>query len=529
MRFKNRICITATVLLMAGLAFANTVWTPLDPNAVVKGYSDWKWTNGTQTNWSVGIPVVPPAPGDPKAVLGASTIECRVTSMTGCGTFSMGDGANAGSKMRIVNGGTLYTSQGGDTDSWSAIGYSAPTTMIVEDGGTLQIAGRLGIGWFTWAGVGQSQLLVEGGYVKVGATAPSNLQLGTDGADAALHPGYINVTKGGLIEVSGGLVFNNSDGSNINLEFGSIVFSSNQKTLLDTRIAGGKVKGWGGLTTPTAVFSGGRTTLSAPDPYNRNPAYTIVKGGSVNLTWTNMAPVAPATDVWVDVWFGTDPNKLNPATYTKVLTQGKNATSFTVTAPAPTPTTYYWEVNWYRYGDPALVVYKPTDPNGPSVDAGEATPFTAVADTPPSVVINTLPTATWIGEPLQLDSTVTDDGASTVTYLWTASKGGVSIDPNVVFSPSNTVADPTVTVDYHSGPFTVTVTVADSNPLLLTDDASVNHDCAIDACQATTAVINLDVQHPGDTALDCNLNLEDFAVYARNWLDNYQLTAPVPQ
>ncbi len=521
MRILNRACIIATVLLMAGLAFANTVWNPLDPNAVVSGYSDWNWTDGTQTNWSAGIPVITP-PGDPKAILNNGlAAECRVTSMTGCGTFSMGDGGtNPNATLRIVDGGTLYT-EGSD---WSAIGYSMPATMIVEKGGELLVCGRLGVGWFT-AATGQSQLLVDGGYVKVGAINTGNLQLGTDGAENAFHPGYINVTNGGLIEVNGGLNFNNSDGSNINLEFGSIVFSSNQKTLLDTRIAEGKVKGFGGQTVPTAVYASGETTLTAPDPMNRNPAYKTVLQGNQTLSWTNMAPIPPATDVWVDVWFGTDPNKLG-ANYTKVVTKGKNATSVAVSAPLVTePTTYYWQVDSYLMGDPALVVY---DANNPVIE-GLITPFEVTGNTPPSVVIETKPTATWINEPVQLDSTLTDDGSSPVTYLWTASKDGVVLtEPNVVFSPSAMVADPTVTVNYHSGPFTVMVTVDDGFNLPVSS-GSVAMDCALNACQATTAVINLDVLHPGDAVLDCQLNLADFAVFARNWLDNYQLTAPVPQ
>jgi hypothetical protein len=505
---------------MAGIAFANTVWTPLDPNAAINGYSDWKWTNGAQTNWSAGIPVISPAPGDPKAVFNNGlAVECRVTSMTGCGTFTLGsDGTNPNPVIRIVDGGTLYT-QGSD---WSAAGYSMPATMIVEEGGELLICGRFGIGWFTWTGAGQSQLLVNGGYVKVGAIDGGNLQLGTDGANNPLHKGYINVTNGGLIDVNGGLVFNPDDGSNINLEFGSIVFNTNQKTLLDTRIAAGKVKGFGGQTTPTAVYASGETTLTAPDPMNRAPVYTLVlPDNNRALTWTNLAAIPPyeQPDVWVDVWFGTDPNKLNPATYTKVLSKGINATTVTVTAPLVTqPTTYYWQVDSYLKGDPEVVIY---DPNNP-VTQGLVTPFYVTPNTPPSVVINTPPTATWINEPIQLDSTLTDDGNSAVTYLWT------SDDPNAVFTPSATVADPAVSVNWHTGPFTVMVTVDDgyNDPV---SSGVIAMDCALDACQATTAVINLDVLHPGDAALDCKLNLSDFAVFARNWLDNYQLTAPVPQ
>jgi hypothetical protein len=113
------------------------------------------------------------------------------------------------------------------------------------------------------------------------------------------------------------------------------------------------------------------------------------------------------------------------------------------------------------------------------------------------------------------------------------------VDPNVVFTPAVTVlpagttypieVTTTMTVDYHAAQMTATVAVEDSNPLLETDSALVNLDCAENACQATTGPVNWDVQHLGDAALDCQLNLTDFAVFAQNWLNNYTLTAPVDQ
>jgi hypothetical protein len=293
------------------------------------------------------------------------------------------------------------------------------------------------------------------------------------------------------------------------------VFSTNVKTLLDTQIASNRIKGFGGLSTPTAVYAGGKTTLTAPDPMNRAPVYTTLLAGSRNLTWTNLAPITPAEDVWVDVWFGTDPNKLG-ANYTKVVTKGKNVTSVTVSAPVLTePTTYYWQVDSYLKGDPAIVIYDATNP----VTDGLVTSFDVTANTPPSVVINTLPTATWINEPIQLNSTLTDDGISAVTYLWTSDV------PNAVFLPSNSAANPTVAVE-NSGPFTVTVTVNDGfNPPA---SASVRHVCEADPCQAAIAVIGLNANHPADIVADCKINLADFAELASAWLYDYSLTNPVP-
>lgn len=77
-----------------------------------------------------------------------------------------------------------------------------------------------------------------------------------------------------------------------------------------------------------------------PDPFDGE----IVVGGSVTLNWTNL-PANTGSDVWVDVWFGTDPN----TDFNKVVTLGQNVTSVSVNAP--TADTYYWRVDSYLEGN----------------------------------------------------------------------------------------------------------------------------------------------------------------------------------
>ncbi|NNC87705.1 MAG: hypothetical protein HKN82_04505 [Akkermansiaceae bacterium] len=69
-----------------------------------------------------------------------------------------------------------------------------------------------------------------------------------------------------------------------------------------------------------------------------------VAGGDVPLGWTNRTPNA-GPDVFVDVWFGTDPD---PGNGTKVVDAGLNTTSVTVNAPVAD--TYYWRVDSYLDG-----------------------------------------------------------------------------------------------------------------------------------------------------------------------------------
>ena len=98
-----------------------------------------------------------------------------------------------------------------------------------------------------------------------------------------------------------------------------------------------------------------------PNIYNQmiKPPYGAgATGDEVVLNWTNTDPNAPVTDVYVDVWFGTDPNNNND--YTKVVTGGLNTTTVTVDAPnitPPAPTIYYWQVNSYVNGSSSGTAY----------------------------------------------------------------------------------------------------------------------------------------------------------------------------
>lgn len=513
MRSKN-IVLLAVVLSMAGFSAATTVWNAVDANDIAAGYSNWNLAD----NWTAGIPGTA-APADTKAVFNVpAAVECRVTDAQTCQDLVMGDGGTAvapeDNLLRIVDGGILNT-----TGGWMAVGYNKPAKLIVETGGEYHHAGHFW--WGGWAG-GDGVIEINGG------TVTNNQDFSMGGHPVPGGVAHVYIRDGGLLRIHhwGDPSTAIYDGSVLDIEFGKfeIYSDGDQTTQALNYITAGKITGFGGLSTPTAVFANNVTTITAPDPMNRFPAYTTVLAGDVDLTWTNLAPVAPATSVWVDVWFGTDPNKLSLA-YSKVVTEGENTMSVTVGAPSITePTTYYWQVDSYLYGDPAVVNYN--EPNFPVLE-GLVIPFDVTNNTPPTIVIDTPRTATWINEPIQMDSTLTDDHPEQVSYLWTATSGGIELtEPNVVFLPNNTVADPTVTVNYHSGPFTVTVTVGDG--FNVPDSASITHDCAESPCQAATAIIHLNDLHPADIAVDCVVNLTDFAAIAREWLTDYTLSGPMP-
>ena len=179
------------------------------------------------------------------------------------------------------------------------------------------------------------------------------------------------------------------------------------------------------------LFVGGQ--VSDPDPeYDA----TIDPINPLTLSWTNLDPIPPATSVYVDVWFGTDPNKLQPLTYSKVVTAGENVISAPVDASAEG--TYYWQVDSYING--------PAHINEPNMIEGPVWRFNVISDLPPeSVVIDTPEMITWSGEPVQLDATVVDDGKSELTYLWTTDAAdGIDVEFDPVTAD---VEDPTVTIN----------------------------------------------------------------------------------
>nr|NIP54583.1 hypothetical protein [Phycisphaerae bacterium]NIS53435.1 hypothetical protein [Phycisphaerae bacterium]NIU12102.1 hypothetical protein [Phycisphaerae bacterium] len=86
--------------------------------------------------------------------------------------------------------------------------------------------------------------------------------------------------------------------------------------------------------------------LDMDDPMVPSPEDgETVAGGNVVLSWTNLPPNS-GPDVWVDVWYGTDP----VTDFSKVVDAGLNTTSVTVSAPVAD--TYYWRVDSYLEGSP---------------------------------------------------------------------------------------------------------------------------------------------------------------------------------
>jgi hypothetical protein len=490
------------------------VWNPINPDPNFPA-SPGNWD--VAANWTADVPGVT----DQKPVFNVvGAAECQVT--TTVPTFSsnlvQGDGTDGG-VLRVMNGGTINA---GDPDAWCGIGFNSTGHTIVETGGTLHAYNHLWIGQQVG---GDGTLDIAGGYVR----CDEMFGIGFEGG-----VGQVNISDGGILDLHnfndtrsfGGL--DQSLDCSLDIEFGEIVFDGIHSGKLTDELVDGRITGfkrlapYGGQTTAVTDDSSGNTVVTAPDPMNRTPGYDgiVVGTGTKTLTWSKLTPVAPATSVLVDVWFGTD-----TGTWTEVDNDFAGETSVAVTVAEGD---YVWKVDSYLYGNPASVQYdlNDNDPNFPPVVRGTVLPFSVVDDAPPTIVVDTVDMLTWAGEPVTLTATVTDDLVSASSVAWSS-----PADANIVYSAESYVyptATVTVTSDSHQPNTTITATVTDGNPLGLDDSDTVLVDFAEDACQgAGGGFQHLWDVYQADYDNDCIIDLSDFAQMAAQWMDNYALTGPI--
>ena len=157
--------------------------------------------------------------------------------------------------------------------------------------------------------------------------------------------------------------------------------------------------------------------LGTGDPMKPSPGdgETIMAADPLTLSWTNIPN--DSNSVYVDVWFGTDPNEAN-TTYdmTKIVIEAMDVASTTVDASLEG--TYYWQVNSYLVGDPAIITYNNDDPNDPNMIEGRLWSFTASYDTAPTLEMITPDQMTWSGGPVPLIAAVTNLGPSATIIEW---------------------------------------------------------------------------------------------------------------
>lgn len=506
----KKLLLVMVVFLLVGVANAAINWEPtvVDPTT---GTADWSLT----TSWGGGsVPVA----GDVVIFREYSGVECQVTGDEAAANVRIGRRGDYSGPLRIMPGGTLTCGE-----NRSYVGDDYVGHMVVERGGTFDGSGsaiRVGDN----SGALGSTLTINGGTV-ITTTDSFSLALGGGGGDVDLNGGLIEAYDGEGAEIMIGV------DNTIDISFGKIVIHEDITTDVAEEIAAGRLTAFDGEGTVAYSLNGNTTTItSTDDPLSRFPTYDeLVQVGDVDLSWVNLAPVGvpanPApTEVWVDVYYGTDVSSL------ALVGSGKELNLTTAPVSAPVTDEHVWRVDTYRNGDPSTFDYEVNDPNF-VLDVGVTMYFIASDDEPPSVVINTPSTATWIDEPITLTATISDDDKSDVTIVWTSDE-----DPNAVFDPPTTtypkgtvtyplVSTTSVTVDYQTNYFTVTATVSDLNPLGETDSYTVEHHCAGTPCGAARSQFDLDAANPADLDGDCDHDLADFAIIAEDYdATGYALT-----
>jgi hypothetical protein len=236
------------------------------------------------------------------------------------------------------------------------------------------------------------------------------------------------------------------------------------------------------------------------------------------LGWTNTDPNKPGDPLYVDVWFGTDPNKLPPPSptydFNKIVDAVEDANS--VTVDANDLGAYYWQVNTYVYGsatgDPA---------------EGAIWEFHVVTDAPVSADAGN-DWVTWSGQEVQLAAaSIDDDAVSALTIAWSA-------DPNdgVVFTPNDggdgstsSAENPTVTITkVTDNPSVVTLTLS-AQDAVSSDEDTMTIKVYDNSC---LAAIGEGLEYDsGDFDVDCDTDIEDYAAMAEEWLVYKELATSV--
>ena len=247
-----------------------------------------------------------------------------------------------------------------------------------------------------------------------------------------------------------------------------------------------------------------KTILKGIHPLEPNPTDGSTVSASVNeLSWILPDPNLSGSIVTCDVYFGTNPDvEVNPKV---VISQAVDSVSVTL-APVMT---YYWAIDIYDSStsttDPIILspVFTFNTKNlAPVVNVGED--------------VFTWLTAGTVDVPL--DSTISDDGTpGPYTVLWTvqseSAAGAATFTP-----PSADQEDLTVRLTA-TGEYVLRLEANDGE-LVGADNLTIN--VYEDACQAAKATPGFELL-TGDFDEDCDVDWDDFAVFADNWLEKNSL------
>jgi hypothetical protein len=301
------------------------VWNPLgNPTQPSDGL--WttaaNWVNSTNTN-SHAVPVTQYKADFNSA--GAS-VPCVINSTVGGCQVVLGDTSASGTLI-VTNGGNLSA---GDltvnpgTEGWTAVGYSADATMIIEPGATVTFNYHLLIGF---SGGATGTFIMNGGTASVAAA----FALGSTNSTGIAH------INGGTLTLSQWAT-NSIQGSNslLDLSGGTVVITGNAVPSVDGFIAGKQITGYGGAGMVNVAYNGSTTTLTATAPAVNTPA-TL----SIQLATPNLTVFWPTSSIYYDLQSATNlaatPIIWQLITNSIIPSNGNNV----VILPLPAGPTYY--------------------------------------------------------------------------------------------------------------------------------------------------------------------------------------------
>jgi len=335
------ICIT--LLLMASVASASTVWNPAANGIFPPATGDW----GDAANWTNGLPVEAgdgTLNNDPKAVFNVpDAAECVVSDTQTLKDLVQGDDADGG-VIRIVDGGNLNT-----TGGWMSVGYNNTATLIVETGGVANFGGHMWLGMKTGA---DADIILNGGTI----TGSQDFGLGWYFGPPDEHGVARVYVNRGVLNIHHWDDANRAiyGDSFIDIRHGTVNITNDgdQVDEVLAYAAAGKILAFGGIGTLNAVHVGSVTTITAVHPLEPFPTDdSIVAPGDVQLSWTLPDPCVPGQPVNVDVYFTDDLTALQEFTDPAAIRVVSNQNVTSVVVQTQSKTRYYWAVDAY-IGDP---------------------------------------------------------------------------------------------------------------------------------------------------------------------------------
>ena len=474
---RTQVAVGLSILLcLAGTLHADTRWN---------GTVDKLWSN--PANWSNGVP-----DNTQKAQFVTPTIPECIVDFAGAAAKQIAVGDNSGGTLRVVAGSLTVS-------DWSIISYAQANAgdqagHLEVTGGVLNCQARLFIGF-----QGEGYMVVD----NDGVANVYNQIVGI--GEEATGTGFLYL-KGGVMNLwAGGSTLHVTKGkSHIDFSGGTLTLTNtveNRNTVTNA-IADGIMTAYDGAgkvavdldSTPGRIVVKGIHRLQ-PVPVDGG----AVSAGQVTLKWVLPDPCQPGQTVFVDVYFGTNPDiPVGGSLETPQIISHKNVTSVVVqTQPK---IRYYWAVDAY--------IGSKDDPVLGSVFSFRADNLVPVVNAGGDVV-------TWLTGgvvAVALDATVTDDGfLKPYTAKWT-----VVSEPNqttVVFA--NAAAEDTTVTLNGLGQYVLKLEANDGE---YTGSDTVTINVYNDSCEAAQSLPGY-VPLPGDLNGDCRVNDADLAILQAHWLE----------